>query len=70
MSKKCWSKPYCNLTHYGTLADNRRATVEIGERLHRLSMWSKSGDGFNPPVKWFESVEEAKKAGEEWANSL
>lgn len=66
---KRWSEVNCRTTHYGTLQNHRRSTIQIGDNMHLLVLWSKGG-GFNPPTQWFVSLDDAKQAGEAWSNSL
>lgn len=64
---KNWTEPYHGLSHYGSCDDHRRASVQQYNQKCQLSRWYR-GCGFNPETKWFDSMEEAKKAGEAWAD--
>ncbi len=67
---KTWSKLYLDyITHYGDISDFRRSTVRVivPNSIYELDKWYK-GCGFNPEVLEFSSMDEAKKAGEQWAN--
>lgn len=61
-----WSPLYLDyITHYGNTSDLRRASVcKVGDSWE-LSKWWK-GCGFNPQTQWYDSIEEAKEAGELW----
>lgn len=66
-----WSKLYLDyITHYGDTAQipYRRATVcKEFEGWYTLSKWS-NHCGFSPETKGFDTMEEAKQAGEDWVN--
>lgn len=67
---KSWSRPYHGIMHYGAMGDQRRATINIvTDDFIVLKLWVKGG-GFNPAKNEFSSVEDAKAAGEVWANSI
>lgn len=71
MSTKQWSNLHLDyITHYGDVSDYRRASicVIIPNSVYQLSKWYK-GCGFNPETVEFDSMEAAKKAGEEWSNN-
>lgn len=66
-----WSNLYLDyITHYGTIHDFRRASVcvIVPNSVYELSKWYK-GCGFNPETVTFQTMEEAKKVGEEWVKS-
>ena len=67
---KSWTPPFHGITHYGAMADHRRATINIvTDNFIVLKLWV-NGGGFNPTQKEFSRVEDAKSAGEAWANSI
>lgn len=71
MNTKQWSNLHLDyITHYGDMMDYRRATVctVIADSVYELSKWY-NGCGFNPETVRFDSMEAAKKAGEEWVNN-
>lgn len=66
-----WSNLYLDyITHYGdtTQMPYRRASVcKETETWYKLSKWS-NHCGFSPETVHFDTMEEAKKAGEDWVN--
>lgn len=65
---KTWSEPNNGLTHYGSCSDHRRSSVDKCGTKYQLSRWYR-GCGFNPETEWFDSLEAAKAAGEQWADN-
>lgn len=65
MAEMTWTKPYCGLTHCGSIHDFRRASVQDYDGFAELHKWFR-GCGFSPEVMQFDSVDAAKQAGEEW----
>lgn len=70
MKEKKWTKPCYGVSHYyRDMGDYRWATVrEIREDWYETVYWSKDC-GFSPEKETFNSLEEARVAGEWWANS-
>lgn len=64
---KAWSEIYCGITHYGSCDDYRRSSINIFNTKAQLVRWWR-GCGFSPDTEWFDSLDEAKAAGEAWAN--
>lgn len=67
---KDWSRPYLGITHYGALGDMRRSTINVVATDSVVLKLFVKGDGFNPAKKDFKNIEDAKAAGETWANSI
>lgn len=68
-TEKTWSAPHCDITHYGQVGDRRRSSItSFSETRHQLARWHR-GCGFNPDTENYDSLEAAKRAGEEWVNS-
>ena len=67
MTSQSWTPLYLDyITHYGdTQKSFRRSTISIAGNVYTLSKWYK-GCGFSPETVGYSSMEEAKKAGEEW----
>lgn len=63
-----WTKPFYGVTHCGQLCDRYSLTVAAQGDRAELSMWTR-GDGFSPLHMCFDSVDEAKRAGEAWLRS-
>lgn len=65
---KTWTKPYYGVTHCGALGDRRSATVsDYGSFAVLSEIWH--GCGFSPNQRQFDTVEEAKEAGELWIDN-
>lgn len=64
---KSWTKPYCDVSHYGNISDKYWSTVTKWDSVFCLTKWY-PGCVFSPMEEDFNSLEEAKKAGEDWAN--
>lgn len=64
---KTWTKPHHGVTHYGEPIDGYWATVIDWEKFAELSKWF-PGCGFSPIHETYDTVSEAKAAGELWAN--
>ena len=63
--KDAWTAPYYGISHLGKLSDLRRASVtDYGDSAELTNWWR--GCGFSPEHAWFDSVDAAKAAGEQW----
>lgn len=60
-----WSEPNCGVTHLGQVGDLRRASIQEYGSFATLLKWFK-GCGFNPLTQDFDTVDEAKRAGDAW----
>jgi hypothetical protein len=66
MSNLSWPELHLNyITHYGAVGSFRRSSITITGSTYTLSKWYK-GCGFNPETVDYQSLEDAKKAGENW----
>lgn len=65
--KNQWSEPQMNNIRYGHVDAIRRASIDVYENAALLTIWWR-GCGFNPENKWFDTLEEAKAAGETWTD--
>lgn len=68
MSNLTWTKPYCDTTHLGTLGAVRWATVTDYGSLAELTKWFQ-GCGLSPNGATYDTVEQAKAAGEAWVKN-
>ena len=62
---RVWTTPFHGVTHCGKLGDKRWATVSDFGSFAILSEWWR-GCGFSPDIREFDTVEQAKEAGESW----
>jgi hypothetical protein len=58
-----WTSPCYGVTYFGSITDYRWVTVVETKSFARLSKWS---GGFSHKQEDYDSVEEAKAAGEKW----
>ena len=66
-SSSAWSKPYYGVSHLGQLADDRWATITDYSSFVELTGWFRSC-GTRPNEATFDTVEQAKAAGERWVS--
>ena len=62
---KVWTTPFHGVTHCGKLGDERWAVVSDQGGFVTLVKWW-SGCDFLPGICEFDTVEQAKEAGEAW----
>jgi hypothetical protein len=68
--KANWSKPYYGITHLGKYSTTKHwVTVTFGDNWATLDKWF-PGCGFNSDTEEFSSLEEAKKAGENYMKKM
>lgn len=63
--KSEWSTPFYGVSHLGKPGDKRWATVSDRGSFTETQLWF-AGCGFYPHEETFESMEEARSAGEAW----
>jgi hypothetical protein len=63
---KEWTKPYHGVQHLGRIADARWATVVAWDSYAELTCWYRGCGFVSVPLHMFDTVEEARTAGEQW----
>lgn len=67
-SSQAWTQPFPRVSRLGTPGSARWATVSsYAKTLHVLSRWQ-PGSGLTPDTDTFDSLDGAKRAGEQWTD--
>ena len=65
MQGATWTAPYFGVQHTQKDKHGRRCSVQDNKQWAELHMWFE-GCGFNPRTSHYDTVEEAREAGEKW----
>jgi len=65
-----WTKPYHGVSHFKKFSSDRRwATINDHGSFVTLVCWNYLGPTFSSPKTTFESIADAKKAGQSYVNA-